>query len=454
MKKFDAIIIWFWKAGKTLAVTLAKKWQKVAVIEKDSKMYGWTCINIWCIPSKKLLHESQKNISENAENFYTKSVKNKNNLIEFLRWKNFSMLDNEENITIFNAEASFLNQKEIKIIWKDFEEIISAEKIFINTWAKSVIPNIKWIENCKKIYTSTELMNLEKLPKQLVIIWAGYIWLEFAGTYANFWSKVTILNKYSDILPKEEIEIVELIKQNFEKSGIEILNKVEILEINEDFSEDAWVKNITIKILENWKEKYLHCDAVLLSTWRTPNIENLNLEKAWIETENWAIKVNERLETSVKNIFAMWDVTWWPQFTYISLDDFRIIIDNLFAEGKRITLDRKNFAYSLFLNPPLSRIWMTEKEAVEKWFNIKVWKISLAAVPKARILEQIDWLFKVIVDSDTNLILWASLYGVESHEVINIISLAMKANLPYQILKDHIFTHPTISESLNDLFKI
>lgn len=448
MKNFDAIIIWFWKAWKTLAVNLAKKWQKVAVVEKDSKMYGWTCINIWCIPSKKLYTESLKNISENKENFYKKSVKTKNNLVEFLREKNFSMLDNEENITIFNAEASFESKNEIKIIWKNFEEIISAEKIFINTWAKSVIPNIKWIENCKKVYTSTELMDLENLPKNLVIIWAGYIWLEFSGIYANFWSKVIILNKYSDILPKEEGEIVELIKQNFEKSGIEILNKIEVLEIEEK------EEKIFIKILENWKEKILEADGVLLATWRTPNIENLALEKAGIQTENWAIKVNERLETSVKNIFAMWDVTWWPQFTYISLDDFRIIMDNLFAEGKRTTLDRKNFAYSLFLNPPLSRIWLTEKEALEKWFNIKIWKIFLSAVPKARILEKTEWLFKVIVDSDTNLILWASLYWAESYEIINIISLAMKANLPYQILRDHIFTHPTISESFNDLFKI
>lgn len=450
MKKFDAIIIWFGKAGKTLAVTLAKKWQKVAVIEKNKKMYGWTCINIWCIPSKKLLHESQKEKTINLENFYTKSVKEKNNLIEFLRWKNFSMLDSEENITIFDGEASFVSKNSVKVS----EHILEAEKIFINTGSKSVIPNIKWIENCKKIYTSTELMDLENLPKNLVIIWAWYIWLEFAWIYSGFWSKVTILNKYSDILPKEESEIVELIKTDFSEKWINILNNVEILEINEDFSEDSWVKNVTIKISENWKEKYLHSDWVLLATWRIPNIENLDLEKAGIETENWAIKVNEKLETSIKNIFAMWDVTGWPQFTYISLDDFRIIMDNLFGEGKRTTLDRKNFAYSVFLNPPLSRIWLTEKEALEKGFEVKIWKLPLAAIPKARIIENTTGLFKVVVDSKTNLILWASLYWAESHEVINIISLAMKANLPYTMLKDHIFTHPTISESLNDLFKI
>lgn len=445
MKKFDAIIIWFWKAGKTLAVTLAEKWQKVAVVEKNTKMYWWTCINIWCIPSKKLLNESQKFRTESKEDFYWKSMKNKNELIEFLRGKNFFMLDTEENITIFNAEASFESNTEIKV----WNEIISAEKIFINTWATSVIPKIKWIENCKKVYTSTELMDLENLPKNLVIVWAGYIWFEFAWIYANFWSNVTILNKYSGILPNEETEIVELIKQNFENKWIKILNKVEVLEMEEKEEE------VFIKILENWEEKILKADWVLVSAWRTPNISWLNLEKAWVEiTEKWSIKVNEKLETSTKNIFAMWDVTWGPQFTYISLDDFRIITDNLFGEGKRTTLDRKNFAYSVFMTPPLSRVWLTEKEAIEKWFNIKVWKLPLASIPKARILEKTEWLFKVIVDSQTNLILWASLYGAESFEVINIISFTMKNNLPYQTLRDHIFTHPTISESLNDLFKI
>lgn len=448
MKKFDSIIIWFWKAWKTLAVTLAKKWEKVALIEKSKKMYGWTCINIWCIPSKKILHESLKKTTENKENFYKNSIKNKKELIELLRWKNFSMLDSEENITIFDGIWSFENKNSIKIVWENFEEIISAEKIFINTWAKSVIPDIKWIKDCKNVYTSTTLMDLEAFPEKLIIIWAWYIWLEFAWFYSNFWTKVTVLNKYDDILPKEEEEIVELINEDFEKKWVKIVNNMKVLEINEKDNK------VFVKISKNWEEKTLEANAVLVSAWRKPNIEKLNLEKAGIEVESWAIKVNEKLETSVKNIFALWDVKWWPQFTFISLDDFRIVFDNLFGEGKRTTFDRKNFAYCLFLTPPLSRIWLTEKQAKEKWFDIKVWKLQVWAIPKAKILEETHWLFKVIVDNKTNLILWASLYWPESFEVINIISLAMQNNLTYDVLNNHIFTHPTISESLNDLFKI
>lgn len=444
MKNFDSIIIWFWKWGKTLAATFAKRWEKVAVIEKSRKMYGWTCINIWCIPSKKLLTLSQENISKTPE-FYKNAISEKNSLIQTLREKNFSMLNDLENIEIFDWEASFISEREVKV----WEHILAWEKIFINTWAESVIPNIKWISNSKNVYTSTSLMDLAELPKDLIIIWAWFIGLEFASIYTDFSSKVTIVNKHSNILQDQDEEIVSEIVKDFENRWIVFENNAEIVEI---FDKD---KKVFLKISQNWQEKILQADAVLLATWRKPNTKWLNLENAWVElTEKWAVKVDDRLQTSTKNIFAMWDVTWWPQFTYISLDDFRIIIDNLFWDKKRNTSDRTTFAYSLFLNPPFSRIWMTEKEAREKWKNIKVWKIFATNIPKAKILKNTNWLLKAVVDEDTGLILWASLYCVESQEIINIISLAMKHNLPYTALRDHIFTHPTVAEVLNDLFKI
>ena len=444
MKKFDSIIIWFWKWWKTLAVVLAKRWEQVAVIEKSKEMYGWTCINIWCIPSKKLLTLSQENVSKTPE-FYKNAIFEKDSLIQALREKNFSMLNDFENITIFNWEASFVSKNEVKV----WDEILTWEKIFINTWAENIIPNIKWISNSKRVYTSTSLMNLTEQPKDLIIIWAWFIGLEFASIYADFGSKVTIINKYSNILQDQDEEIVSEIVKDFKNRWIIFENDAETLEI---FDKD---EKVFLKIFQNWKEKLLQADAVLLATWRKPNVKWLDLEKAWVElTEKEAVKVNSRLQTSVENIFAMWDVTWWPQFTYISLDDFRIIIDNLFWEGKRNTSDRKTFAYSSFINPPFSRIWITEKEALQRWKNIKVGKIFSTNIPKAKILKNTAWLLKVVVDADTNLILWASLYCVESHEIINIISLAMKYDLPSTALRDHLFTHPTIAEVLNDLFKI
>ena len=423
---------------------MAKRWEKVAVIEKSRKMYGWTCINIWCIPSKKLLTLSQENISKTPE-FYKNAISEKNSLIQTLREKNFSMLNDLENIEIFNWEASFVSKNEVKV----WDEILTWEKIFINTWAENIIPNIKWISNSKRVYTSTSLMNLTEQPKNLIIIWAWFIGLEFASIYTDFGSKVTIVNKHSNILQDQDEEIVSEIVKDFENRWIVFENNTEIVEI---FDKD---KKVFLKISQNWQEKILQADAVLLATWRKPNTKGLNLENAWVElTEKWAVKVDDRLQTSTKNIFAMWDVTWWPQFTYISLDDFRIIIDNLFWDKKRSTSDRTTFAYSSFLNPPFSRIWMTEKEAREKWKNIKVWKIFATNIPKAKILKNTNWLLKAVVDEDTGLILWASLYCVESQEIINIISLAMKHNLPYTALRDHIFTHPTVAEVLNDLFKI
>ncbi|ATU05703.1 pyridine nucleotide-disulfide oxidoreductase [Candidatus Gracilibacteria bacterium HOT-871] len=444
MKNFDSIIIGFGKGGKTLAATLAKRGEKVAVIEKSRKMYGGTCINIGCIPSKKLLTLSQENISKTPE-FYKNAISEKNSLIQTLREKNFSMLNDLENIDIFDGEASFISEREVKV----GEHILAGEKIFINTGAKSMIPDIKGISNSKNVYTSTSLMDLAELPKDLIIIGAGFIGLEFASIYTDFSSKVTIVNKHSNILQDQDEEIVSEIVKDFENRGIVFENNAEIVEI---FDKD---KKVFLKISQNGQEKILQADAVLLATGRKPNTKGLNLENAGVElTEKGAVKVDDRLQTSTKNIFAMGDVTGGPQFTYISLDDFRIIIDNLFGDKKRNTSDRTTFAYSSFLNPPFSRIGMTEKEAREKGKNIKVGKIFATNIPKAKILKNTNGLLKAVVDEDTGLILGASLYCVESQEIINIISLAMKHNLPYTALRDHIFTHPTVAEVLNDLFKI
>ena len=279
MKNFDSIIIWFWKWGKTLAATLAKRWEKVAVIEKSRKMYGWTCINIWCIPSKKLLTLSQENISKTPE-FYKNAISEKNSLIQTLREKNFSMLNDLENIEIFDWEASFISEREVKV----WEHILAWEKIFINTWAESVIPNIKWISNSKNVYTSTSLMDLAELPKDLIIIWAWFIGLEFASIYTDFSSKVTIVNKHSNILQDQDEEIVSEIVKDFENRWIVFENNAEIVEI---FDKD---KKVFLKISQNWQEKILQADAVLLATWRKPNTKGLNLENAWVElTEKWAV---------------------------------------------------------------------------------------------------------------------------------------------------------------------
>ena len=454
MKKYDAIIIGFGKAGKTLAGFLAGKGQKVALIEKSDKMYGGTCINVGCIPSKSLVNSVErlenKDLSTFTErkDYYEKSVDKKEALITALRGKNYEMLASKENIDIYNGKGSFVSNKIVNIE-KNGENIqIEGEKIFINTGSETIIPNIKGLKESKNILTSKSLMELKELPRKLVIIGAGYIGLEFASTYAGFGSEVVIIDASDDILKREEKEAADRVKKILEAKGVTFYlnSKVEEISDNENDSSIA-ISNGNGEIIQ------FNGDKILVAIGRKANTQGLELEKAGVQVdERGNIIVNEKLETTAPNIWALGDVKGGLQFTYISLDDFRIIRDNVYGNGNRSLNDRNVVPYTTFLSTPLSRVGLSEKEAIEKGFDIKVGKIEAMAIPKGKIEGKSEGFLKVVVDAKTDKILGATLLCNTSHEMINIIALAMKGNLPYQIIRDMIFTHPTMSESLNDLF--
>ena len=454
MKKYDAIIIGFGKAGKTLAGFLAGKGQKVALIEESDKMYGGTCINVGCIPSKSLVNSVErlenKDLSTFAErkDYYEKSVDKKEALITALRGKNYEMLASKENIDIYNGKGSFVSNKIVNIE-KNGENIqIEGEKIFINTGSETIIPNIKGLKESKNILTSKSLMELKELPRKLVIIGAGYIGLEFASTYAGFGSEVVIIDASDDILKREEKEAADRVKKILEAKGVTFYlnSKVEEISDNENDSSIA-ISNGNGEIIQ------FNGDKILVAIGRKANTQGLELEKAGVQVdERGNIIVNEKLETTAPNIWALGDVKGGLQFTYISLDDFRIIRDNVYGNGNRSLNDRNVVPYTTFLSTPLSRVGLSEKEAIEKGFDVKVGKIEAMAIPKGKIEGKSEGFLKVVVDAKTDKILGATLLCNTSHEMINIIALAMKGNLSYQIIRDMIFTHPTMSESLNDLF--
>lgn len=454
MKKYDAIIIGFGKAGKTLAGFLAGKGQNVALIEKSDKMYGGTCINVGCIPSKSLVNSVERlenkdlSIFTERKDYYEKSVDKKEALITALRGKNYEMLASKENIDIYNGKGSFVSNKIVNIE-KNGENIqIEGEKIFINTGSETIIPNIKGLKESKNILTSKSLMELKELPRKLVIIGAGYIGLEFASTYAGFGSEVVIIDASDDILKREEKEAADRVKKILEAKGVTFYlnSKVEEISDNENDSSIA-ISNGNGEIIQ------FNGDKILVAIGRKANTQGLELEKAGVQVdERGNIIVNEKLETTAPNIWALGDVKGGLQFTYISLDDFRIIRDNVYGNGNRSLNDRNVVPYTTFLSTPLSRVGLSEKEAIEKGFDIKVGKIEAMAIPKGKIEGKSEGFLKVVVDAKTDKILGATLLCNTSHEMINIIALAMKGNLPYQIIRDMIFTHPTMSESLNDLF--
>ena len=448
MKKYDAIIIGFGKGGKTLAADLANHGWNVAVVERSTGMYGGTCINIGCIPTKALVHYAQvtgyrrpSTFEQHAEEF-KQAILAKEKLTSLLREKNFKNLDDRETVTVYTGEASFRSPYEIVVKTDTDSFLLEGEKIFINAGATTIIPTISGIEDNPYVYTSTSIMELEKLPRHLVIVGGGYIGLEFASMFAGFGSEVTILEAGEVFIPREDRDIADSVKSTLEKKGITIHLNTVVQTIEQD-AERATV------ICRN----AISGDTLRLDAGRKPNTESLNLQAAGIRTTNrGAIEVDSKLRTNIPNIWAIGDVHGGLQFTYLSLDDYRIIREELFGNGFRSLDDREAVAYSVFIDPPLAHVGLNETQARKMEKNIKVASLPAAAMPRTRTIEQTDGLLKAVVDADTGKILGCTLFCAESSEVINTVSLAMRLGQDYTFLRDSIFTHPSMSEALNDLF--
>lgn len=456
MKQVDAIIIGFGKGGKILAADLAKRNWKVAMIERSDKMYGGTCINIGCIPTKTLIHDAQEVANggdlsfEEKKEYYRRAIERKEKVTSFLREKNYKNLADLENVRIYTGEGSFRDSNTVQVHTEDEEILLQSDHIFINTGAETVIPPFEGIQGNPYVYTSTSLMELADLPRRLVIIGGGYVGLEFASMYASFGSEVFVLESYSELIPREDRDVAAQVKKVLEKKGISFCMNAQVAAVRQTGSgvkityEDALTK----------QKKEIEAEAVLFATGRRPYTNGLHLDKAGVEVdERGAIRVDEHLKTTNPHIWALGDVKGGLQFTYISQDDYRIIRENLFGKKERNLNDRDTVSYSVFIDPPLARIGMNEEDARKRHLEIRVNKLVVAAIPRAHTLGQTEGIFKAIIDKRTDKILGCTLLGPEASEIINTVALAMKSGQPATFLRDFIFTHPSMSETLNELFR-
>ena len=415
MKAFDVIIIGFGKGGKTLAAEFAKRGQKVAVIERSDKMYGGTCINIGCIPTKTLVHQAKiasgmvgVTFEEKSE-FYRNAIAVKDFVTGILRNKNYHNLADHPNVTVYTGMGSFLSADTVAVRTATEEIVLTSKQIIINTGAETVIPSIEGVVDNPFVYTSTSIMELTALPRHLVIVGGGYIGLEFASMYASFGSQVTVLESYPELIAREDRDIAASVKETLEKKGIVFKMNAKVQSVNHT-SEKAMVAFTDSQTDEAFE---LEADAVLLATGRRPNTKELHLEAAGVEV------------------------------------DAR---EDLFGKAERKTSDRDPVSYSVFIDPPLARIGLNEEEARKQNLDIIVKKLPVMAIPRAKTLGETDGLLKAVIDKNTGKILGCMLFAPDSSEVINIVALAMKAGQDYTFLRDFIFTHPSMSEALNDLF--
>ncbi|EHD7793107.1 FAD-containing oxidoreductase [Staphylococcus pseudintermedius] len=441
MNQYDLIVVGFGKAGKTLAKFAAQQGKRVAVIEKSAEMYGGTCINIGCIPSKVLVHDGIEAASFND------AMQRKRDVVNALNSKNYHNLADEETVDVINMTASFKSAHAIDLLNAQGEAVqtIEGKNIVINTGAKSVIPNIKGIDTSQRVYDSKAIMDLTQQPKRLVIVGGGYIALEFASIFANFDTTVTVLERSDQILKREDAVIAQQVTEDLTQKGIQFIYNAETEAIEDE-------ADVT-KVVTN--QGTFEADAVLVATGRKPNTEGLNLEAAGVQLgQRGEIIVNDKLQTSVDHIYAVGDVHGGLQFTYISLDDFRIVKSQLFGDGKRTLAQRGVVPYTMFIDPPMARVGMTATEAREKGYDILENQVAVNTMPRHKINNDTRGLFKAVVDAKSGQVLGATLYGQQSEELINIVKLAIDQQLPYAVLRDNIYTHPTMAESFNDLFNV
>lgn len=450
MKNYDVIVIGFGKAGKTLAATLAKKGKKVALVEKSKAMYGGTCVNVACIPTKTLENRSHKGLEmktwDEKKSWYKEAFRQKVSLNSLMNPANYAKVT-AAGVTVYDGTASFVDDHTVNVEIAEGNLLISADKILINTGALPITLPIQGLENSSLVYTSETLLQRDDLPKHLVIQGSSYIALEFASIFRNFGAEVTILQRGNQFLPNDDDEVVAVIRKDLEDRGITILENATITEGSEKDGE------LSLSVNVNGVGVEIKANALLQAVGRKPNTEGLALEKAGVAlTEKGAIQVNEKLQTTNPHIWAAGDVKGGLQFTYISLDDFRILLPQfLEEEGNRTVANRGPIPYILFIDPPFAKIGLTEKEAKARGRNVKVSSIMANTAPKAKILAQPRGILKIVLDAETEEILGAHFYCAEAHEIIHIIEVAMKAGLPYSEIRNMIFAHPVMAEALNDL---
>ena len=457
MKQYDAIIIGFGKAGKTLAAELSNRGWQVAIVERSNMMYGGSCPNIACIPTKTLIHEAgissllyYEDFPKQA-NMYKQAVARKNRLTSFLRGNNYERLSKRPNVTIYTGSASFISPDAVKVTLPDGDIELQGKEIFINTGSTPIVPAIDGIQQSQHVYTSATLLDMNVLPKHLIIVGGGYIGLEFASMYAGFGSKVTILEGGNRFMPRNDQDIAKSVREVMEKKGIEIHLNARAQSIH-DTNDGV---TLAYSDVSDGTPYFVDGDAILIATGRKPMIEGLNLQAAGIEVDaHGAIVVNDQLRTTVPHVWAMGDVKGGSQFTYLSLDDFRIIRDQLFGDKKRDIGDRDPVQYAVFIDPPLAHIGITEEEALKRGYSFKVSRLPVTSVVRSRTLQQTDGMLKAIINNQNGKIMGCTLFCADASEVINIVAMAMKTGQDATFLRDFIFTHPSMSEGLNQLFDV
>jgi pyruvate/2-oxoglutarate dehydrogenase complex dihydrolipoamide dehydrogenase (E3) component len=453
-ESFDAIIIGSGQGGNPLAEALIAAGKKTAMIERQD--VGGTCINRGCTPTKTMVASARvaylaRRGSDYGVNLGSLSVdmgrvrERKRAIVSSARQSREKRLATV-HADLIRGEASFTDSRQLRVALHDGgERRLTAAQIFIDTGTHSAVPSIPGLDTVPHL-DNDSIMELDRVPEHLVILGGGYIGVEFGQMFRRFGSKVTVIQRGPQLLGEEDEDVVAEVAKILREDGIEILLNARTEKIMQANG------GIQLTLTVEGKVQTVDGSDLVVATGRVPNTAALKPAAGGIETdERGFIRANERLETTAAGVYVIGDVKGGPQFTHISYDDYRILKTNLLDGGQRTTRDRM-VPYTVFMDPQLGRVGMTEKEAQKSGRKIRVARMPMTSVARALEVDETRGLMKAIVDAETEEILGATVLGIEGGEVMSVFQMAMMGHLKYGVLHDAVFAHPTLAESLNNLF--
>jgi pyruvate/2-oxoglutarate dehydrogenase complex dihydrolipoamide dehydrogenase (E3) component len=449
--KYDAIIIGSGQAGNPLSFRLADLGWSVALIEE--KNLGGTCINVGCTPTKTMVHRAQVahyvrnaarwgvNASEVSVDL-AKIVAQKDEVVLSFRGGQQRRVDERKNLRLYRSRARFVGPHQLQV----GDEQIQSEKIFINTGGRTRVPSIPGLRDAPFL-TNESIMQLTEIPEHLLVLGGGYIGLEFGQMFRRYGSRVTVIHQGQQIVPREDPEIAAELQKALETEGMQFVLNARTEAVH---GKDG---AITLSCKLQPGASGVAGSHLLVATGRIPNTDDLGLDKAGIATnKDGSIRVNARLETSLKGVWALGDCKGGPAFTHISYNDFQIVYGNL-VEGKNLSTENRLVPYCVFTDPQLGGVGMTEKEARAKGHKLKIGRCPMTHVARAIERGETAGLMKIVVDAGSDRILGASILASEGGELVQILGAVMLANQPYTLLKGAVYIHPTLAEGFFSLME-
>ena len=452
---YEAVIIGTGQSGKPLAIALARAGWKVVVVEREH--VGGTCINIGCTPTKTMVASARvaylarraKDYGVNAGRVTVdmrRVVKRKRRVVESFRNYGQKTLEKTANVELIFGEARLTDAKHVVVeLRSGGTRELEGRRIVINTGGRPAVPPIQGLDRVPFL-DSTSIMELIELPRHLVVLGGGYVGLEFCQMFRRFGARVTIVNRDPRLILREDPDVSAEVEKILKEDGIEILNSTQVTRLEK-------IRAGVRLVLGTGKgSKKISGSHLLLALGRVPNSDRLNLGAAGVETDDSGfIKVNPKLETNVPGIYAIGDVKGGPAFTHISYDDFRILRENWLNRGIA-TIEGRPVPNCMYIDPQLATVGINETEAQRRGIDYRVAKLPMTGVARAQEMSETRGFMKAVVDAKTQQILGCTILGVEGGEIMSMLQIAMMGKLPYPAIKEAIFAHPTLAESLNNLF--